>query len=121
MSNQRSQGVADDPPEPNPHPRLPPCDLFVWFERPQEWHLQISDGVDPVFWISIVTAGDPWRRIIAAVAEVECLKRVEALWELCRRAETTNRRARFWLTARHEYWSDLAERWREWGGKVPRP
>lgn len=121
MSNQRSQGVADDPPEPPPHPRLPPCDLFVWVERPQEWHLQISDGVDPVFWISIVTAGDPWRRIIAAVAEVECLKRVEALWELCRRAETTNRQARHWLCARHEYWSDLAERWREWGGKVPRP
>lgn len=133
MSNPRSQGdaglfdqarpffVADDPPEPPPHPRLPPCDLFIWSEYQQGWIMQIGDGVEPVFRIAVGCAGDPWRRIIAAVAEVECLKRVEALWELCRRAERTNRRARHWLCARYEYWSDLAERWREWGAKVPRP
>lgn len=117
----RTERVADDPPAPPSHPRLPPCDLFVWSDAPNGWIFQIGDGVEPVFWIAVAPADDPWRRIIAAVAEVECLKRVERLWEPLRRAEVGNRRARFWLSGRYGYWSELADRWREWGAEVSRP
>lgn len=117
--------TADDPPAPPAHPRLPPCDLFVWSDAQNGWILQAGKHWNQTR-VMIPPHDDSgcadWRRIIAAVAEVECLKRVALLWELLRRAEIGNRRARFWLTARHEYWSDLAKRWREWGAaEVPRP
>lgn len=104
----------------SPPPIPPGCEYFR-FVTPKRgslkphWNFWMpgADGRKNIF--PLDGLDDPLvRPIIAAVAEVACIRRAEAIRRMAIRAQRHDRRAWYWLVRKPQRWDYAARAWRAW-------